>query len=129
MNTIRVTVRGLILVGWLVCGQCSGQEPDESPSTEHLRREVAELRATVAELTKRLEAFEYQTIPRAEITNPPLTESSPAAQSYVLPLAQSDRFPVEVQYSMPKVATAPQRTVPHYLRFPEAVERAMLGPF
>jgi len=106
---------------------CIASEPIDPQSTDDLRREVAELRAVVAELTKRLEAFEYQAIPRAEIKNPQLAEPPSPAPSYVLPLAQAPRFPVEVQYNTPKVLSIPKQPLPHYLRFPEQVERAMMG--
>lgn len=107
---------------------CLGQEPTDSPTNEDLRREVAELRATVAELAKRLETMEYQRMPRAEIRSPLLPEPRMAEPSYMPPPVQLARFPVEV-HQLPKTIPSPKRTLPPYLLFPEEVERAMLGPF
>src|SRR4051794_9542800 len=109
----------VLALGAFVALPCIAQQPIDPQSTNDLRREVAELRAAVAELTKRLEAFEYQAIPRAEIKNPQLAEPS-SAPSYVLPLAQPAGFPVDVRYSVPNVVSPPQLPLPHYLRFAEA---------
>jgi hypothetical protein len=118
----------LLVISSFVAARCVGQEPNEAQSNDDLRREVAELRAMVAELTKRLETLEYQEIPRAEIRSPQLTEPRNVLPNYVWPTGQPVRFPVEV-HQMPKTITAPKRTLPPYLRFTEEVERAMMGPF
>lgn len=126
---LRITLCSFAALTLLITGQSFAQEPAEPQSNDDLRREVAELRAAVAELTKRLEAFEYQAIPRAEIKTPHPIESPSSARSYVLPLAQPAHFPVEVQHSAPNVVYPPKQPLPHYLRFPEQIERAMMGDF
>ena len=127
-SSLRITLCSFAALTLLTTGQSFAQEPAEPQSNDDLRREVAELRAAVAELTKRLEAFEYQAIPRAEIKTPQHDEPR-SARSYVLPLAQPAHFPVEVQYSAPNVVSPPKQPLPHYLRFPEQIERAMMGDF
>jgi hypothetical protein len=125
-SQFRVALLSFTGFSFLFMCHCPAQERVEPQSSDELRREVAELRAAVAELTKRLEAFEYQAIPRAEIKKPQLAEPS-STPSYVLPLAQPARFPVEVQHGPPQVLSVPKQPLPHYLRFPEQIERAMMG--
>src|SRR6478735_9242360 len=124
--------RHALLIGTITLASllnpCLGQEPTDSPSNEDLRREVAELRATVAELAKRLETMEYQRLPRAEIRSPLLPEPRMAEPSFMSPPVQLVRFPVEV-HQLPKTLTSRKRPLPPYLLFPEEIERAMLGPF
>lgn len=108
--------------------QCLAQDPTDTVSNEDLRREVAELRATVTELAKRLETMEYQRMPRAEIRSPLLPEPRLAEPSFLSPPVQLARFPVEV-HQLPKTIPSPKKTLPTYLLFPEEIERAMLGPF
>jgi hypothetical protein len=129
MNSIRTAVAAWIVIGFVACGQGFCQEAAESPSNDDLRREVAELRATIAELSKRLETLEYQKMPRAELPIPQLAEPRNPVPSYIWPTVQPARFPVEV-HQMPKTTSAPtKRSVPAYLRFSEEIERAMMGPF
>ena len=107
----------------------NGYLAKEARIFDDLRREVAELRATIAELSKRLETLEYQKMPRAELPIPQLAEPRNPVPSYVWPTVQPARFPVEV-HQMPKTTSAPtKRSVPAYLRFSEEIERAMMGPF
>ena len=127
-SQIRVTLQFVAILSLFVAGHCLAQDPAEPQSNDDLRREVSELRTAVAELTKRLEAFEYQAIPRAEIKSPQLAEPPSSSPSYVLPLAQPESFPAAALYS-PKVITRPMPPLPTYLRFSEQIERAMMGPF
>src|SRR4051794_1194329 len=122
---LRPLAFSLITLSSAITGQCLGQEPTDSPSNADLRREVAELRATVAELAKRLDTMEYQRIPRAEIRSPQLAEPRFSEPSYTSPPVQPVRFPVEV-HQLPQTNAAPERGLPGYLLFPEAVERAMM---
>jgi hypothetical protein len=124
MNAYRFTI--VLALAALGAVPCMASEPADSQSIDELRREVAELRAVVAELTKRLEAFEYQALPRAEIKNPQLDEP-PSPRSYVLPLAQLGPSPIDMRNNPPQVLSVPKQPLPHYLRFPEQVERAMMG--
>src|SRR5437868_60212 len=97
---------GLITLGSLIADTCLGQEPTDSSSNEELRREVAELRATVADLAKRLETMEYQRMPRAEIRSPLLPERRMAEPSFMSPPVQLARFPVEV-HQLPNTIPSP----------------------
>ena len=54
---------GLAIV---VATPCRGQEPADSEKIAELRREVQELRGLVAELLKKMEAQEYERMPRIE---------------------------------------------------------------
>jgi hypothetical protein len=128
-RNVRITLLSFTALPLFVTAQCFGQEPADPQSTNELRREVTELRAAVAELTKRIEAFEYQAMPRAEIKDPQRLAEPSSAPSYVLPLAHAASFPVDMGNNEPSTMSAPKQTLPHYLRFSEGIERAMLGPF
>lgn len=132
MRACRHTIQVAALVfGSWIASQCLAQEPTDPQSTADLRREVTELRATVAELTKRLEAMEYQKIPQAgmpnpELASPKLAELSDAAPGSMRYTGQPAAFPVDV-FQLPHTNPAPRRHLPPYLLFPEAIERAMMS--
>jgi len=99
----QAMIFGLVVAGYVIANPCSAQEPAGAPPTEELQREVADLRKAVAELTKRLEAMEYQQMPRMGAITPRL-----AAPRFLSPIL------------------APP---PPYLRFSVDIERAMLAPW
>ena len=128
-RAFRTMIMVVLAMGTFAAGRCSAQEPAADPTHDELRREVAELRSAVAELTRRLETLEYQKMPRAEIRTPELVEPRVATPSYVWPTVQPAGFPIDLRNRPTALPSFRQKTVPAYLQFPEEVERAMLGPF
>jgi hypothetical protein len=122
----RLLAFSLISISAFITGQCLAQEPTDTASTADLRRELAELRATVAELTQRLDAMEYQHIPRADFVAPEFAEPRQIEPSFTAPPLQPVRFPVEV-HQLPRTISAAKRGLPSYLLFPGAIERAMMN--
>jgi hypothetical protein len=98
------TFASLVLAAAVVF-QCIGQDSGDKATVTELRREVHELRTLVTALTKKVEAMEYQNLPRRLDSSPPdpyfdLIRQLPSRYAGLLGNVQfDDSFPRDALYA------------------------------